>query len=95
MLDHTEVKAAPDVSTRLAFDRTRVNYNRTMMAWIRAATSLIAFGFTVYKFFELEMPGLGRDNRLIGPREFALSLVGIGLISLLLGTVEHRQTCNP
>jgi hypothetical protein len=29
MIHHTEVKAAPDVSTRLAFDRTRVAYDRT------------------------------------------------------------------
>jgi putative membrane protein len=91
MIDHAEVKAAPDVSTRLAFDRTRVAYDRTMMAWIRTATALITFGFTVYKFFELEMRAVGRDNRLIGPREFALSMVGCGLVSLLLGTVEHQQ----
>ena len=30
-----------DVSTRLAFERTRVAYEWTMMAWIRTATSLI------------------------------------------------------
>jgi putative membrane protein len=91
MIDHAEKKANPDVSTRLAFDRTRVAYDRTMMAWIRTATSLITFGFTFYKFFELEMRTTGTHNRLIGPREFAISMVGIGLISLLLGTLEHRQ----
>jgi len=26
-----------------------------MMAWIRTGTSLITFGFSVYKFFEFEM----------------------------------------
>ena len=26
-----------------------------MMAWIRTATSLISFGFTIYKFFDLEL----------------------------------------
>jgi uncharacterized membrane protein YidH (DUF202 family) len=25
-----------------------------MMAWIRTATALITFGFTIYKFFQLE-----------------------------------------
>jgi uncharacterized membrane protein YidH (DUF202 family) len=49
--------AAPrlDTATTLAFERTRIAYERTMMAWIRTATSLITFGFAVYKFFQLEL----------------------------------------
>ena len=47
---------ALDTSTRLAFDRTRVAYERTMMAWIRTATSLVTFGFAVYKFFQIDAP---------------------------------------
>jgi putative membrane protein len=79
-----------DESTRLAFDRTRAAYERTMMSWIRTATSLITFGFTVYKFFQLEAPSERQQNRLIGPREFAFALVSIGLFSLLLATLENR-----
>jgi putative membrane protein len=82
---------ALDDSTRLAFDRTRAAYERTMMSWIRTATSLITFGFSIYKFFQIEGPNDERQNRLIGPREFAFLLVSIGLISLLLATLEHRQ----
>jgi putative membrane protein len=78
-----------DTTTRLAFERTRVAYERTMMAWIRTATSLITFGFSVYKFFEIE------DARvrpmLISPRRFGLTLIAIGLLSLLLGLIEHRR----
>lgn len=84
-----------DVSTRLAFDRTRVAYERTMMAWIRTATSLITFGFSVYKFFQIEAPAGGQRNRLIGPRGFAFTLVSIGLLSLILATLEHRQNIRP
>jgi putative membrane protein len=79
-----------DNSTILAFDRTRAAYERTMMAWIRTATSLITFGFTIYKFFQIEEPP-GRQNRLIGPRGFAFILVSIGLCSLILATLEYRQ----
>ena len=61
------------------------------MSWIRTATSLITFGFSIYKFFQLEAQGSVRRNRLIGPREFALMLVSIGLISLVLATLEYRQ----
>ena len=82
---------ALDVSTRLAVERTRAAYERTMMAWIRTATSLITFGFTIYKFFQIEAPPPGRPNRLIGPRGFAIILVSIGLFSLILATLEHRQ----
>ena len=92
MADQTPRRAqALDRSTELAFERTRAAYERTMMSWIRTATSLITFGFSVYKFFQLEAPASARHNRLIGPRQFALVLVSLGLISLLLATVEHRR----
>jgi len=80
-----------DRSTALAFARTRAAYERTMMAWIRTATSLIAFGFSVYKFFQLEEYRKFEPNRRIGPREFAIALVSIGIVSLLLATIEYRQ----
>jgi hypothetical protein len=39
-------------STKLAIERTRLAHERTLMAWVRTATSLISFGFSVYKFFQ-------------------------------------------
>ena len=80
-----------DRSTELAFERTRVAYERTVMAWIRTATSLITFGFSIYKLFRLDGLGHPQPGRLVGPREFAFMLVSIGLISLFLATIEHRQ----
>ena len=81
-----------DNATRMAFDRTRAAYERTMMAWIRTGTSLITFGFTIYKFFQLDgLEEQERKNHLIGPRQFAVALVSIGLFSLLLATIENRQ----
>jgi putative membrane protein len=82
----------PDASTRLAVDRTRLSHERTLMAWIRTATSLITFGFSIYKFFQIELAREGsRSQRLIGPREFALFMIIIGLLSLLMATLEHRR----
>jgi putative membrane protein len=78
-----------NVATILAFERTRVAYERTMMAWVRTATAFITFGFSVYKFFQLEFSGKGQLAPLVGSREFALALIGAGLLCLLLGTVEH------
>lgn len=82
----------PNASTLLAVDRTRLAYERTLMAWIRTATSLITFGFSIYKFFQIESAnGATRGGRLIGPREFALLMITIGLVSLLMATLEHRR----
>ena len=97
MAEQTEVIAKKlDSSTQLAVDRTRLAYERTLMAWIRTATSLITFGFTIYKFFQIELSrgGLSRSDRLIGPTEFALLMIVIGLVSLLLATLEHRRDLN-
>jgi putative membrane protein len=92
MADQTPHRApALDQSTELAFERTRVAYERTMMSWIRTATSLITFGFSIYKFFQLEAPARALHNRLIGSRQFAYVLVSLGLISLLLATLEYRR----
>ena len=82
-----------DVGTRLAVDRTRLAHERTLMAWVRTATSLISFGFTIYKFFQFESkeqpPGV---EHLIGHRGFAMIMIGIGLVALLLSTFEHRRS---
>ena len=61
-----------------------------MMSWIGTATSLITFGFGIYKLFQLEL-GREQDPRLVGTREFSVIMVGIGLLALILGTLEHRQ----
>ena len=85
--------ATPDTGTRLAIDRTWLAHERTMMAWVRTAASLISFGFTIYKFFQLELAKQHLpDDPLIGPREFALLIIGIGLCGLVLGFVEHHRS---
>src|SRR5215469_13349115 len=84
-------KSKLDFPTRLAIERTRVAYDRTMMAWVRTATSLITFGFTVYKFFQLQRYGDFAPRHRIGPREFGLTMVSIGLVSLIFAAWDNRQ----
>ena len=73
-------------------DRTRLAHERTLMAWVRTATSLISFGFTIYKFFQyLQEKNQATIDRIFGPREFALIMIGIGLLALLLATLQHRH----
>jgi putative membrane protein len=79
-------------SNQLAIDRTRLAHDRTLMAWVRTATALISFGFTIYKFFQyLQEKGQTREDRIFGPREFALVMIGTGLVALVLATVQHRR----
>ena len=82
----------PD-ATRLAVDRTRLAHDRTLMAWVRTATSLISFGFTMYKFFQyLHDTRTTVNERMIGPRGFAMIMITIGLAGLVLATFEHRRS---
>lgn len=89
----TSPAGALDTGTRLAYERTRLASERNMMAWIRTATSLISFGFTVYKFFQFEAGKStpAATGSVLSPRVFALIMIGTGLIALLLSTIEHRR----
>jgi putative membrane protein len=63
-----------------------------MMAWVRTAASLISFGFTIYKFFQyMREQGHTTEHRWLGPREFALVLIAIGLFSLAFATLQSRH----
>jgi putative membrane protein len=86
-----ESESANPSSLDLAVERTRLAHERTLMAWVRTSASLIGFGFTIYKFFQYlrEQNQLAQD-RLFGPREFAMALVIIGLTALVLATLQHR-----
>lgn len=83
-----------DRGTRLAAERTRLAYERTLMAWVRTATSLISFGFTIYKFFEFDS-GKGSiapvTSHLLSPREFGMIMIGTGLVALAFATIDHRR----
>ena len=94
MANHLD-STAIDTATFLAVERTRVAYDRTMMAWIRTAISLLTFGFGIYKFFEI---GTGRERAIahpwVGPREFGLVMVSIGLISLLIAAFDNKRNIS-
>ena len=53
------------------------------------ATSLITFGFSVYKFFQFDIKRDSEFSGLVGPREFGMMMITFGLVSLAAGTVQH------
>ena len=83
----------PD-ATRLAIDRTRLAHERTLMAWVRTATSLISFGFTIYKFFQYlnDSAKQSMPDRLIGPTEYAQMMILLGVVGLAAATVDHYRS---
>jgi putative membrane protein len=79
--------------TDLAVDRTVMAAGRTMMGWVRTALSLISFGFTIYKFMQAATQGAQVGLlRAQGPRRLGLFLIGLGVVSVVLGSIEYYQT---
>lgn len=77
-----QTNAPMDVSTRLSYERTFLAHERTLMAWVRTSSSLITFGFSIYKFFQLERR-MGKEfasAQIIGPRHFSMILIIIGVV---------------
>ena len=73
----------------LAAKRTALAAERTLMAWTRTSLSLITFGFTIYKFLQYVYIEQGvQPERLRGPRNLGLMLIGLGVIFLLLASLQ-------
>ena len=79
----------------LALRRTFLAHERTLMAWIRTSTSLISFGFTIYKFFEYIVQTKLVDrppHRFFGPRSFALCMISVGVAALATAAIDYQHT---
>ncbi len=74
-----------DAATRLAVQRTRLAEERTLMAWIRTSTSLIAFGFTIFKFFEYLATNERRREPIVSPWVIGMIMILMGLTGLNAG----------
>ena len=85
--------ALAEVRTNLAAKRNLMAADRTLMAWVRTALSMISFGFTIYKILQ----GFQQGDALsaahqYNPQTVGLFLIGLGIFSMALGTVEYWQT---
>ncbi len=94
MAERNEETIKEPSSTQLALERTILSHERTLMSWVRTAISLITFGFTIYKFFQLELQNRPPLQGAIGPRQFAILMISIGLFSLLITTIQYRVYRN-
>lgn len=82
--------------TDMAVERTVMAADRSLMAWVRTGLSLISFGFTIYKFLEYEREQLIGSHVAVSsissPKVLGLFMIGVGILSLILGTVENVMT---
>jgi putative membrane protein len=80
-------------ATRLALSRTILAHERTLMAWVRTSTSMISFGFTIYKFFQFVQDDRAAQHaeKLLEPRGVALVMILIGVGGLVLATIDYRH----
>lgn len=89
-----EVRVTAD--SHLAWIRTRLAVERTMMAWLRTAVSLIGFGFAIVQFFERfkQMPG-GRPALVpYAPKYLGLSLIVCGVLALVISIWQYWWTVH-
>ena len=82
-----------DTSTRLAFERTAMAADRSLMAWIRTALALVAFGFTIDRVLGPLEATQAREGALVlgTPRQVGLFLIALGTAAVVIGVVDHRR----
>lgn len=81
----------PALPTDMGTMRTIMAADRTLMAWIRTALSMLSFGFTIYKVLE----GVAQQNILPHsdtPQRVGLFLAGVGTASMVLGVFSYWAT---
>ncbi len=95
-MEHAESELSNELAqtrTDLAAQRTLMAADRSLMAWVRTGLSMIGFGFTIYAFLEsLAEKGTLLTVSADGPRRIGLFLLFLGVISILLGTLQYWTT---
>jgi putative membrane protein len=85
-----EIRMTSD--SHFSWFRTRMSLERTLMAWVRTAISLIGFGFTIVQFFERfsDMQGVAPALRPQSPRLLGLALILTGCAALAISVWQYR-----
>ena len=82
----------PTADSHFSWLRTRLSVDRTLMAWVRTAVSLIGFGFAIVQFFDRleQMPGINPARYPDAPRYLGLALIFCGVTALAISLWEYR-----
>jgi len=74
----------------LAFERTLISLDQSLMGAVRTSLALITFGFAMVLFFH-QLSGQIGVNLRIPARNFGLGLVVIGIGLVLIGLLGHQR----
>lgn len=89
----TPERFAPKATAESHFSwlRTRLSVERTLMSWVRTATALIGFGFTIVQFFERMngMESVAPPKWPEAPRYMGLALIGSGVFALAVSCWQY------
>jgi putative membrane protein len=86
-------KVQPTANEHFAWLNTRFSIERTLMAWLRTSTALIAFGFTIVQVIE-RLQKQGADKPVLvphAPRDLGLLLIGAGVVGSIIALSQYRQ----
>jgi putative membrane protein len=92
MLDHPaggDALSRPDTATRLAIENIALAQERTQLAWVQAGLAFISFGFSIAKAFQILHETRGESAPWIGARTIGILMVAIGLVFLVLASLQH------
>jgi len=86
-----EVKA--NAESHFSWMRTRMSLERTLMSWVRTATALIGFGFTIVQFFQRIGTSDGVKVAIFpdAPRYLGLALIFTGVLALIFSIWQYRS----
>ena len=82
-----------NANTELAKTRNRAAAERTTVAWIRTALTLIGFGFGLDKIIRAIRDAGGEANtgNDLGVRLMSLVYIGVGIFTLLIAMRQHKR----
>lgn len=85
-------EARPTAESHFSWLRTRLSLERTLMSWVRTATALIGFGFTIVQFFERlqGMEGVDPASHPQMPHYLGLGLILAGTVALAVAIWQYE-----
>jgi putative membrane protein len=92
----TDKPVGGNIANELAKERNREAADRTLMAWIRTALSLIGFGFGIGRLASyMNAAGLHTSlNPAHTTLIFGASFMVVGILGLLAAVVQHIRILN-
>ncbi|MBK7653511.1 MAG: DUF202 domain-containing protein [Flammeovirgaceae bacterium] len=77
----------------MTVEKLLISYERTLIAWIKAATHILIFGFALYKLLDSKLQESVSHPvlELLTPRRIAVILFCAGFFALLMATIRHIQ----